>query len=93
MCGRRGINKALSDMRIQCVRRRRSPLPPQGSDLLETVLATLIQAASRVLKVDARDLDGDVKLHEYGFDQVKLAELFRHMSEDYSLALTARPAA
>ena len=58
-----------------------------GSDLLEIVLATLIQAASRVIKVDARDLDGDVKLHEYGFDQVKLAELFRHMSDVYHLAL------
>jgi hypothetical protein len=59
----------------------------EDSAVLEPVLAALIQAASRVLKVDARDLDGDVTLHEYGFDQAKLAELFKHMSEDHGLAL------
>jgi acyl transferase domain-containing protein/acyl carrier protein len=65
-----------------------APPTVAGSDLLETVQATLIQAASRVLKVDAQEIDGDVELHEYGFDQLKMTEFFSHVSEAYSIALT-----
>jgi amino acid adenylation domain-containing protein len=65
-----------------------SARPATADDLLGTVLAALMQAASGVLGVDARDLDSDVRLHEYGFDQVKMGELFTSLGEIYGLALS-----
>ncbi|WP_338551792.1 SDR family NAD(P)-dependent oxidoreductase [Paenibacillus sp. KS-LC4] len=56
-------------------------------NLRERVLGLLTQTVSRLLKVDAEELDADAELSEYGFDSITLTEFANDLNEAYKLDL------
>ncbi|MDC0760182.1 SDR family NAD(P)-dependent oxidoreductase [Brevibacillus sp. AG] len=58
------------------------------NSLFDNVLATLIQLASLILKVESEEIDTDIELKEYGFDPVKLTEFSTKINQTYMLELT-----
>ena len=94
-------DEAAKQLKLWKVQHQRLGVPPAGPveetsatspgtrsiELLETVLATLIQAVARVLRVDSREIDADVELQEYGFDHLKLAELTSHINDVHGIAM------
>jgi len=64
--------------------------PATGTDtgsLPDKVLAALIEAASKLLKVKAGDIDADAGLNECGFDQVMLTQFTNKLNQEYNLEL------
>ncbi|HXH10352.1 MAG TPA: amino acid adenylation domain-containing protein, partial [Alphaproteobacteria bacterium] len=96
-----GPEEAAEQLKLWKAQHQRVGVPPAGPvgetsttspgtrniELLETVLAILIQAAARILRVDSREIDADMELQEYGFDHLKLTELTSHINEVHGIAV------
>nr|WP_052410168.1 SDR family NAD(P)-dependent oxidoreductase [Paenibacillus durus] len=56
--------------------------------LFDKVLATIVEAVSGLLKVNAEEIEADVELGEYGLDSIMLTELTNTLNRDYQMNLT-----
>ncbi len=56
--------------------------------LLEKVKEQLLTLVSQVLKLEARELDTDTDLSEYGFDSISFTDLINQVNRYYQLELT-----
>ena len=59
----------------------------ESGNLPERVRAALIQAVSKMLKVNREDLDGDTELSEYGFDSILFTQFTNKLNDQYGLEL------
>jgi acyl transferase domain-containing protein/acyl carrier protein len=59
-----------------------------SNGLLEKVEYALLQVVSHILKVRSEDIDADVELNEYGFDQVRWSEFTNRLNQEYRLEMT-----
>ncbi len=55
--------------------------------LKNKILTVLLDTASKILNVNADEMDENVELEEYGFDMVKLSEFADEINKDYMLEL------
>jgi polyketide synthase PksN len=56
-----------------------------SNGLLEKVEYALVQVVSHILKVRSEDIDVDIELNEYGFDQVSWNEFTNKINQEYRL--------
>src|SRR3990170_4430166 len=70
---------------------------PAGSDtstgidigsLLDKVQAALMQAVSKLLRINIENIDVDAELNKYGFDSITLTEFANILNQEYKLELT-----
>nr|WP_255298241.1 SDR family NAD(P)-dependent oxidoreductase [Brevibacillus dissolubilis] len=54
----------------------------------DEVQASLVNLVSRMLQVEAAEIDVDVELTEYGFDQVMMSELVNRLNQMYGVELS-----
>lgn len=60
---------------------------PVKTGLTEDVLQSIIQAASRVLKVKPEDMDAETPLEDYGFDTMSFSEFTNLVNAEYGCDL------
>ncbi len=66
-----------------------SPFKASESGIfLEKVQSSLIQIASKSLKVKVEDIDANTELSEYGFDSITFTEFTNKLNQEYKLELT-----